>query len=99
VQIHGLTGKQGILLPGTNAQQLNLSDEVIAAVEAGQFHIHPVDHVEEAIELLTGCVAGEPDMPDTLFGRIRRDWTNSMALQPRVAACCAACWTGCLAVK
>ena len=31
-KIHGLTGKQGILLPGTNAQQLNLSDEVIAAV-------------------------------------------------------------------
>ncbi|MFE8713372.1 Lon protease family protein, partial [Aeromonas allosaccharophila] len=51
---------------------LNLSDEVIAAVEAGQFHIHPVDHVEEAIELLTGCVAGEPDMPDTLFGRIQQ---------------------------
>lgn len=71
-KIHGLTGKQGILLPGTNAQQLNLSDEVIAAVEAGQFHIHPVDHVEEAIELLTGCVAGEPDMPDTLFGRIQQ---------------------------
>lgn len=45
---------------------------MIAAVEAGQFHIHPVDHVEEAIELLTGCVAGEPDMPDTLFGRIQQ---------------------------
>ena len=70
-QIHGITGKQGIILPGTNAQQLNLSDEVIAAVAAGQFHIHPVYHVEEAIELLTGCVAGEPDMPDTLFGRIQ----------------------------
>ncbi|MFQ2479009.1 Lon protease family protein [Aeromonas caviae] len=80
-KIHGLTGKQGILLPGTNAQQLNLSDEVIAAVEAGQFHIHPVDHVEEAIELLTGCVAGEPDMPDTLFGRIqeRLDELNGTA--------------------
>ncbi|UBO75825.1 Lon protease family protein [Aeromonas rivuli] len=71
-QIHGLNGKQGILLPGTNAQQLNLSDEVIAAVEQGMFHIHPVDHVEEAIEMLTGCVAGEPDMADTLFGRIQQ---------------------------
>ena len=28
--------------------------------------------MEEAIELLTGCVAGEPDMPDTLFGRIQQ---------------------------
>lgn len=54
---------------------------MIAAVEAGQFHIHPVDHVEEAIELLTGCVAGEPDMPDTLFGRIqeRLDELNGTA--------------------
>jgi Lon-like ATP-dependent protease len=82
-KIHGLNGKQGILLPGTNAQQLNLSDEVIAAVAAGQFHIHPVDHVEEAIELLTGCVAGEPDMPDTLFGRIqqRLDELNGTAFK------------------
>ncbi|MFR9718296.1 Lon protease family protein [Aeromonas diversa] len=70
-QIHGLTGKQGIILPATNNLQLNLSDEVIEAVETGQFHIHPVSHVEEAIELLTGCVAGEPDKDDTLFGRIQ----------------------------
>ena len=56
---------------------------MIAAVEAGQFHIHPVDHVEEAIELLTGCVAGEPDMPDTLFGRIqqRLDELNGTAFK------------------
>ncbi|MGL5303368.1 MAG: Lon protease family protein [Aeromonas sp.] len=70
-QIHGITGKQGIILPGSNVQQLNLSDEIIAAVAAGQFHIYPVYHVEEAMELLTGCVVGEPDMPDTLFGRIQ----------------------------
>ncbi|MGL5947929.1 MAG: Lon protease family protein [Aeromonas sp.] len=70
-KIHGLSGKQGVILPATNAQQINLSDEVIEAVARGQFHIYPVDHVEEAIELLTGCVAGEPDQPDTLFGRIQ----------------------------
>ena len=99
-KIHGLTGKQGILLPGTNAQQLNLSDEVIAAVEAGQFHIHPVDHVEEAIELLTGCVAGEPDMPDTpLFGRIQERLDELNGTATKSGGCCAACWIGCLAVK
>lgn len=70
-KIHGLTGKQGIILPATNHLQLNLSDEVIEAVEQGRFHIHPVSHVEEAIELLTGCVAGDPDQDDTLFGRIQ----------------------------
>lgn len=70
-KIHGLTGKQGIILPATNRLQLNLSDEVLEAVQQGLFHIHPVSHVEDAIELLTGCVAGEPDIEDTLFGRIQ----------------------------
>lgn len=70
-KIQGLTGKQGVLLPASNRLQLNLSDEVSAAIEAGQFHIYPVAHVEQAIELLTGSVAGDVEQPDTLFGRIR----------------------------
>ncbi|MGL4205344.1 MAG: S16 family serine protease, partial [Aeromonadaceae bacterium] len=69
--IHGLTGKQGVIIPATNQLQLILSDEVIEAVREGQFHIYPVAHVEEAIELLTGCKAGDIDDEQTLFGRIR----------------------------
>ncbi|WP_116474529.1 Lon protease family protein [Zobellella maritima] len=70
-QIQGLTGDQGVLIPASNRLQLVLSDEVSAAVTAGRFHIYPVAHVEQAIELLTGCVAGDVEQPDTLFGRIR----------------------------
>lgn len=70
-KIQGITGQQGIILPASNRLQLNLSDEVVAAVAAGRFHIHPVTHVTQAIELLTGCVAGDVEQPDTLFGRIR----------------------------
>ena len=70
-KIQGLTGQQGVILPASNRLQLNLSDEVAAAIKAGQFHIYPVSHVEQAIELLTGCVAGDVEQPDTLFGRIR----------------------------
>ncbi|PSJ47833.1 peptidase S16 [Zobellella endophytica] len=70
-QIQGLTGEQGVLIPASNRLQLNLSDEVCAAIAAGRFHIYPVAHVEQAIELLTGCVAGDVEQPDTLFGRIR----------------------------
>ena len=70
-KIQGLTGKQGVILPASNRLQLNLSDEVVAAVTAGQFHIYPVAHVAQAIELLTGSVAGDVEQPDTLFGRIR----------------------------
>ncbi|MGO1246324.1 MAG: Lon protease family protein [Oceanisphaera sp.] len=70
-KIQGLTGKQGVILPASNQLQLNLSDEVVEAVTAGQFHIYPVTHVTQAIELLTGNVAGDVEQADTLFGRIR----------------------------
>ena len=70
-KIQGITGQQGIILPASNRLQLNLSDEVTAAVNAGLFHIYPVARVEQAIELLTGSVAGDVEQPDTLFGRIR----------------------------
>jgi predicted ATP-dependent protease len=35
--------------------------DVIEAVEAGQFHVYPVDHVDRCLELLTGKPAGERD--------------------------------------
>lgn len=69
--IQGLNGKQGVVIPESNQLQLILSDEVIEAVKNGQFHIYPVSHVEEAVELLMGCPAGSIDDDQTLFGRIR----------------------------
>jgi predicted ATP-dependent protease len=36
-----------------------LRRDVIEAVETGQFHIYPVDHVDLCLELLTGLPAGE----------------------------------------
>ncbi|RME62147.1 MAG: ATP-dependent protease, partial [Caldilineae bacterium] len=57
----GLTGEQGVLIPQANVRHLMLRKEVVDAVEAGQFHIYPVRHVDEGIELLTGVPAGEPD--------------------------------------
>lgn len=70
--IQGLNGKQGVVIPESNYLQLILSDEVVDAVKNGQFHIYPVGHVEEAVELLMGCPAGSIDDERTLFGRIRR---------------------------
>ncbi|MBY5991595.1 S16 family serine protease [Ferrimonas balearica] len=57
----GLTGEQGVILPRANTRQLNLSDEVIEAVAAGQFHLYQVDAVEEALMLLTGREVGQAD--------------------------------------
>ncbi|MCK9241560.1 ATP-binding protein [Desulfocurvus sp.] len=54
----GLTGRQGVILPGDNATHLMLGDEVVQAVEQGLFHVHPVTRIEQAMELLTGLPAG-----------------------------------------
>ena len=70
-KIQGITGKQGVIIPATNELQLILSDEVIQAAREGQFHLYTVEHVNEAIELLTGCKAGSIDDEESLFGRIR----------------------------
>ena len=50
----GLTGKQGVILPKNNLQNLVLLDEIEDAITEGLFHIYPITKVEEAIEILTG---------------------------------------------
>ena len=35
-----------------------LAPEVLTAVAAGRFHVWPVRTIDEALEVLTGCVAG-----------------------------------------
>jgi lon-related putative ATP-dependent protease len=71
----GLTGEQGVLIPGSNVKDLMLRADVVAACGAGQFHVYPVATVDEAAELLTGVPAGErgPDgrfPAGTLNGRV-----------------------------
>ncbi|WP_438970359.1 Lon protease family protein [Methylophaga sp.] len=55
----GLTGKQGVIIPASNVQHLMLREDVIAAVEQDSFHIHAINHVNEALTLLSGIDAGE----------------------------------------
>ena len=57
--VRGLTGNQGVLIPKQNVQNLMLHHEVLEAVEAGRFHLWAVESIDEGIEILTGCPAGE----------------------------------------
>jgi lon-related putative ATP-dependent protease len=54
----GLNGKQGVMIPEKNVNNLMLRRDVVEAVEKGKFHIYPVTTVEEGIEILTGMKAG-----------------------------------------
>lgn len=58
---NGLTGKQGVIIPRTNVVNLMLREDVVEAVENGQFSIYAIDTVDDGIELLTGISAGEPN--------------------------------------
>jgi lon-related putative ATP-dependent protease len=59
--IRGLTGDQGVIVPGTNVKHLMLREDVREAVAAGKFAIHAIDSVDDGIELLTGIPAGQRD--------------------------------------
>jgi len=65
-QVKGLTGEQGVMIPAANRQHLMLREDVVVAVEQGQFHVWSVSAVDEGIELLTGVPAGERG-PDGQF--------------------------------
>ena len=56
----GLTGEQGVMIPGLNERNLMLNDEVVQAVESGMFHLWSVVDVDQGIEILTGVPAGKP---------------------------------------
>lgn len=51
-----LTGKQGVIIPATNARHLCLQQTVVDAVREQQFTIWTVNHVTDALPLLTGAV-------------------------------------------
>lgn len=56
----GLTGEQGVIIPSSNVKHLMLHADVVDAVRAGSFHIHAIENVDQAIEILTGETAGIP---------------------------------------
>ena len=65
-KLNGLTGKQGVMIPEKNVQNLNLDDEIIEAVKDGKFHIYSVSNIDEGIEILTGVPAGDKNIPGTI---------------------------------
>jgi len=65
-KVKGLTGDQGVIIPASNVQNLQLREDVVEAVREGKFHIWAVRTVDEGIEILTGVPAGERG-PDGRF--------------------------------
>jgi lon-related putative ATP-dependent protease len=76
-KLRGFNGKQGVIVPRSNVQELMLREDVIEAVQAGQFHVWAASTVDEGIEILTGVpVGGRTDngrFPEgTVNGRVEQ---------------------------
>ncbi|HXG18666.1 MAG TPA: ATP-binding protein [Methylomirabilota bacterium] len=65
-RVHGLTGKQGVMIPVSNVRNLVLRADVIEAVAQSQFHIYPIRTIDQGIELLTGVRAGSGEEDNTV---------------------------------
>ncbi|MCC6534716.1 MAG: AAA family ATPase [Burkholderiales bacterium] len=86
----GLTGSQGVVIPGANVRHLMLREDVVRSAETGEFHIYAVDTVDQALALLTGLEPGALDetgvYPDGSFNRRIADRLNAMTLVRRELA-------------
>lgn len=73
----GLNGQQGVILPAANINQLMLRDDIIAAVQTGQFAIYAVSKLPEALSILTNLDADKRNKKNhyhktSLFGKISK---------------------------
>lgn len=87
----GLTGNQGVIIPCSNMQQLNLHQDVIDAVTEGLFSIYQVQHIDEAVEILMQIPAGKADddnqfPDDSLYGLVQSRLENLAGYQEEEAS-------------
>ncbi len=76
-ETRGLTGRQGVMIPEANVQNLMLNKKVVEAVRNGRFHIYRVADIVQGIEILTGSPAGVRDIngryPEgSVFGNVQK---------------------------
>lgn len=65
-QSRGLDGSHGVIIPSANVRHLCLHEELVDAVRNEQFHIWPVEIIDEALELLTGIPYDHEQKPNLI---------------------------------
>jgi lon-related putative ATP-dependent protease len=79
----GLTGDQGVVIPGSNVAHLMLRKDIVEMVASGRFHVYAIDTVDQCMELLTGIEAGVRDQdgnyPDGSINRRVEESLRAMA--------------------
>jgi predicted ATP-dependent protease len=58
-KIKGFTGKQGVIIPDKNLDNIVLKDEIAKDIENEKFHIWTINNIDEAVELMSEYKAGK----------------------------------------
>lgn len=82
----GLNGRQGVVIPESNAADLMLRPAVREAVGAGRFHIYTATHVDDMLALLSGLPAGRRSSrgnftPNSFHARVLDGLRQLLAIQ------------------
>ncbi|MEJ2705083.1 MAG: Lon protease family protein, partial [Sedimentisphaerales bacterium] len=71
-RVVGLNSKQGVCIPASNVRNVVLRHDVQQAIADSEFHVYPIETVDQGLELLTGKKAGSPQEEGTLHWLIDR---------------------------
>ncbi len=86
----GLDGSHGVIIPRENVKHLMLREEVVEAVQEGQFSVYAVQNIDEAITIITGTEAGQRDEqgnfpPDSVNGKVEEQLVRYAMLRKKHA--------------
>ena len=59
VNLGGLTGNQGFIVPDQEVEELTLREDIVEACKMGKFHIYHAKNIDEALEILLDRPAAE----------------------------------------
>ena len=66
-----------MLIPAANTDHLMLRPGVVAAAEAGEFHVYPVETIDQGLELMTGIEAGTRDEQEAFPDDTVNGWVEA----------------------
>ena len=86
----GLDGSHGVIIPRENVKHLMLQEEVVEAVQQGQFSVYAVQNIDEAVTIITGTEAGQRDKdgnfpPDGVNARVEAQLIKYATLRKKHA--------------
>ena len=72
-----------MIIPQNNVRHLSLSQDVVDAVKAGQFHLWAIDRADEAVAILTGKEWRTDEDTDDLLSLIQERIARATLPEPR----------------